>query len=74
MIVKYEHHGTLVNVDMDLKGLHREHCLCFQGCNFFKPEDHANNCEIANAVFKNCVDFNIVTPVWECPKFEKETV
>jgi hypothetical protein len=74
MIGKYVHHGTLVSVDTELKGLHREHCLCYKDCKSFNEEDHTKNCEIANAVFKNCVDFGIVTPVWECPKYEEETV
>jgi len=69
-IEKYAHHGTEVSVQSDLKGKHREHCLCFQGCVNFKPGS-PDNCKIAAAVFKNCVEFNIVTPVWECPEFAK---
>jgi hypothetical protein len=67
---QYEHHGATVTVRSDLKGQHREHCLCFQGCTAFKP-DQPDNCPIAAAVYKNCVDFNIVTPVWECPRFQQ---
>jgi len=70
-IVKYLHHDVMVNVNEELVGLHRDHCLCFQGCKFFKPVN-AENCEIANAVFENCVKFSIVSPVWECPKYEQD--
>ena len=28
-IVKYKHHGVNVSVREDLKGKHREHCLCW---------------------------------------------
>ncbi len=66
-IEKYVHHGAEVSVRADLKGKHREHCLCYS-CGKFKPGE-ADNCEIANAVYANCVQFNIVTPMWECPKY-----
>jgi hypothetical protein len=70
-VTQYEHHGALVSVQSLLKGRHREHCLCYQGCVRFKP-GQPGNCEIAQALYENCVRFNIVTPVWECPKFETE--
>jgi hypothetical protein len=66
-IVKYTHHGREVFVRADLKGNHREHCLCFS-CFNFKPGD-SDNCPVAQQVYKTCVDFNLVTPVWECPQF-----
>jgi hypothetical protein len=37
MITKYEHFGNIVSVQRHLKGKHRDHCLCFQKCKFFKP-------------------------------------
>lgn len=58
-----------VVVQSALKGKHRARCLCFLGCVHFNPADPARNCEIAQAVYGNCVKFDIVTPVWECPKF-----
>lgn len=68
---KYNHHGTDVTVKSDLKGLHREHCICWQGCKKFNPDGpREKNCPIANEIFNNCVKFNVVTPVWECPKAE----
>ncbi len=67
----YEHHGASVAVQPHLRGKHREHCLCFQGCRKFRPGSRGN-CEIAQAVFTNCVKFDIVTPVWECPRFAVE--
>jgi len=38
-IIKYIHHGETVSVEKHLKGKHREHCLCWQNCKNFKPED-----------------------------------
>ena len=64
---QYEHHQTMVWVREDLRGKHREHCLCW-GCRNFYPGE-SNNCKIAQAVFENCVKFDIVTPMWECPNF-----
>jgi len=66
---KYVHHGKVVFVRKDLKGLHQKFCLCYQ-CARFKP-GQPDNCEIAQAVFGNCVKFGIVTPLWECPVFER---
>lgn len=64
----YNHHGCNVTVRSDLKGRHQEHCLCYAPCEKFKP-GQPDNCPIAQAVYENCVKFNIVTPMWECPEF-----
>lgn len=64
-IVSYEHHGKEVSVREDLKGKHREYCLCYD-CPNFKLENE-EKCPIAAAVYENCKKFNLVTPVWECP-------
>jgi len=69
-IVKYQHHGVEVSVKRRLKSKHKEYCLCYKGCKFFKPEDRRINCLIANTLFEICVTFHIATPVWECPSFE----
>lgn len=73
MIVRYVHWpGTPpVAVDEDLKGKHRAHCLCFQGCKKFKPEDREKNCPRANLIFALDVQLDMTTPVWECPEFEE---
>ncbi len=68
MYVRYEHHGEEVTVRDDLRGKHREYCLCWN-CELFKPQTREGNCEIANANFANCVKYNVVLPVWECPRF-----
>lgn len=66
--VKYEHHGEEVWVRADLKGKHREHCLCYQ-CARFYPGSH-HNCWMAQELYEldQCAD--MVTPVWECAEFE----
>lgn len=66
--VKYKHHEKDVIVKANLKGRHGEFCLCYQ-CKNFKPGGN-DNCPIAAATFKNCVEHDIVTPMWECPKFK----
>jgi hypothetical protein len=65
---QYEHHGEVVWVRSDLKGKHKEHCLCYE-CGLFFP-DEPENCLIAELNFSVCVAFNVVLPVWECPRFE----
>ena len=68
-IVEYVHHGRMVKVRADLKGKHRDYCLCFK-CKKFISEDREKNCVIANALYSNCVKFGVVNPVFECPGFE----
>lgn len=68
---KYDHHGNEVWVKSDLKGKHREHCLC-HSCKKLDISDRKKNCSIANALYKNCVKFKLVIPVWECPNFEQK--
>ena len=70
---QYSHHNELVWVRKDLKGRHREHCLCFS-CLKFKPEPSEGNCPIANTLFENCLRYNVVTPVFECPVFDLRDV
>lgn len=72
-IVEYVHHGNKVKVRKELKGHHRRFCLCHEPCAHFKPGEE-DNCPIARELYKNCVKFELVTPVWECPKFEPAPV
>lgn len=48
-----------------LKGRHKERCLCFR-CKKFIPEDRDKNCPIANLLFSVCICCDIVAPVHEC--------
>jgi len=70
---KYMHHGNKVWVRSDLIGKHREYCLCMV-CKKLDTINRHKNCPIANAVFKNCKQFNLVTPMWECPNFEEKII
>ena len=65
---QYNHHGDPVWVRSDLKGRHKEHCLCYQCCQFH-PNDRDLNCPIAEHLFTLDRLHNLVTPVWECPDF-----
>ena len=68
---KYEHHGKEVWVRTYVKGQHRKYCLCFS-CKKFYPENNPEGrCPIADEVYNLCVKHNLVTPVWECPEFDK---
>jgi len=68
---KYNHHENEVWVRSDLKGKHRDYCLC-HSCKKLDMVDRKKNCKIASALYKNCVEFKLVTPVWECPEFDKK--
>ena len=69
MFEQYEHHGTDVWVRKDLKGKHRDYCLCF-ACKKLRIESRELNCPIANQVFDLCVRLDLVLPVWECSEFD----
>lgn len=68
-IIEYEHHGLMMSVRNNLRGLHREHCLCWI-CDRFVPENRKKNCIIANKLFDFDIGHNVVTPVWECAMFK----
>lgn len=67
-IIEYEHHGAVVKVREDLKGKHKDYCLCHR-CKLFNPGSPMN-CPRAINLFALCVKQDMVTPVWECPNFE----
>jgi len=67
--IQYEHHGELVWMMDELKGKHRENCLCYH-CLKFVPEDREKNCKIANDLYDNCIKYSLTTPVYECKEFE----
>lgn len=64
----YEHHGRMVWVQSDLKGKHRDHCLCWN-CDKLKP-GQPDNCPIAQKLYAICVEHGTVNPVYECPEFQ----
>lgn len=68
---KYVHHGVEVSVQTNLKGKHREHCLCYS-CDLFKP-GQSDNCSKANRLYQLCVEENMVTPVYECNEFVEKS-
>lgn len=72
MIIQYEHHGATVNVKKKLKGRHKNSCLCFANCRFFRPDSGSFNCQIAQQVYELCVKESLVLPVWECPQYEAQ--
>lgn len=63
----YVHHDAVVHVRADLKGKHREHCLCYS-CERMTP-DSDDHCPIAAKLYALCVEESICAPVWECPQF-----
>ena len=68
VVEHYNHHGVEVAVQPGLRGKHREHCLCWH-CARLKP-GQSDNCEVAQALYVHCVKNDLVTPVYECPKFK----
>jgi len=67
-IQQYVHHGRLMSVRADLKGKHREYCLCYS-CAALNLKDRNSNCSVANTLFSLGVLAGITTPVWECVRF-----
>jgi dUTP pyrophosphatase len=58
-------------VRSDLKGKHWEYNLC-RVCKKFDPnEEGISSCFTCSTVQYNCLRYNIVTPMWECPEFEE---
>lgn len=68
--IKYKHHREENWVRWDVKGKNRSICLCYD-CEKFKPGT-SEHCVIAECTYRNCVMFNTVTPVIECPKFQRK--
>ena len=68
---QYDHHKAKVWVRSDLKGLHRSHCLCFH-CKRLDLTNKSNNCRIAAKLYELCCEFNLTTPVFECPAFDED--
>lgn len=64
MVEYYKHHGQMVAVRKSLKGMHREHCLCYI-CRKFKPGDK-DNCPKAQKLYEFDVENDMTTPVFEC--------
>lgn len=71
MYERYEHWEGVpeVWVRADLKGTHREHCLCW-ACAKLKPCE-PDNCPKAQELYEYCVKHGMTTPVFECPDFEE---
>ena len=75
---KYQHHDRTVHVVSEVKGKHREHCLC-HSCGKFKP-GKSDNCVYAQHNYTFCLmpGGPMVVPVYECEDYvrkeEKEKV
>jgi hypothetical protein len=69
---KYMHHGVEVFVIEEVKGKHREHCLCFS-CDKYHPGAPQGNCPIANLIYAVDLSCHVTTPVYECPEFAERT-
>ena len=66
----YEHHGNMVHVNSELKGKHRDICLCWH-CTKLDPTG-VNNCPIAAELYQLCIKHKLTTPVIECPVYEEK--
>ena len=67
---QYEHHDKVVWTRTATKGKHWKFCLC-HSCELLKI-GQPNNCPIARKLYGLCIEENLVTPVFECPKFQKK--
>lgn len=66
--IKYNHYGFDVVVRSDLKGAHKDNCLCFD-CDRFFINDPQKKCKKANMLYAFCCLTGMTTPVFECPDF-----
>ena len=66
-VIRYSHHGKVVSVYEHLKGKHRDHCLCYSCAKFHPGCD--DNCPTAQKLYQFDVEYDLVTPVWECPQY-----
>jgi hypothetical protein len=67
-VVRYTHHGIEVAAMNAMQGRAKEHSLCHQGCKHFTSTD--NPCSIQKEIHETCIRHGVVTPVFECPKYE----
>jgi len=65
------HHDAWVFVKEELEGRSWDFCLCAI-CANLTPEDVLHNCQIANALYRFCVENNLVAPIFECPVFREK--
>jgi len=72
MFEKYIHHGSETWVRSEIKGKHREYCLCFS-CDKFNLTDREKNCPKANMLYALDVALKMTTPVFECEDFNECT-
>ena len=72
-VIKLKKFYGEVSVQAHLAERHREHCLCWQNCKFFK-KNTPENCETAQALYEFDKKYNVTTPVWECGKYESDII
>lgn len=68
MYENYERNGKKAWVRSDLKGRHKEFCMCWD-CKKFTPDTEDKGCPIIKQVLDTAAHHNIVLPVWECGVF-----
>jgi hypothetical protein len=51
----------------DMLGKYRENCLCYEWMEF--SPNQPDNCPRAQATYLHDVEWDCVTPMWECPDF-----
>lgn len=70
-IITVEKFSKEYKVQEDLVGKHRDHCLCWQNCVNFKPNE-VDNCPITQSLLDFDKKFGVTTPVWECETYESK--
>lgn len=68
---KYEKNGKEVWTRKALKGKHADFGMC-HSCSKFTPDNLETNCPVASKLAKFALDEGIITPVFECPAFDKK--
>lgn len=68
IFIRYRHHNLMWG-RTDLRGTHREHCICYE-CNNFQPDSKTDNCPIAQGLYEYDQRHGVTTPVFECAHFK----
>jgi len=67
MILSYVHHGKTMYVRQDLKGHHKDYCLCYS-CEKMTP-GKPDHCLVAQGLYDYDCKHGVTTPVFECSLF-----
>ena len=66
-VIAYKHNEQMVSAFREYAGRHQEVCLCWQGCQLYRPDNEALNCKLEQRFSELNKELHILTGVLECP-------